>query len=119
MTEIHRVIPGSRTGVPGIEAGERLTLDTTESARTVYTVTSGRKFKPTTIICTNFSADARVSIYDDTSDESTRIIELVVGAVKTEVLGPDELIGIREVLSSVVARTSISGLFMHIGGYEY
>lgn len=113
---IHKVIQGGR---PGIEVGERLTLDTTESARTVYTVTSGRKLKIKSIICTNFSGDARVSIYDDTSDESTRIIELVVGAVKTEALGPDELIGLRDVHSSVVARTSISNLFIHVGGVEY
>lgn len=103
---------------PAVEFGERYGLSTTESAEEVYQVAASRKAKLGTVIITNFSATAIVSIYDATSTVSNRILELVVPDQQTTILGPEELIGVKQAISSFVAKATISGVFVHLGGYE-
>lgn len=114
-TQIHRSIGPQ---VPALEVGERGELSTSRSAQEIYQVTAGRKLKLTNIIITNYSATAKVGIYDSTSTVSNRILELVVGAERSVILGPEDLIGVKEVISSIVANSTISGTFLAIGGFE-
>jgi len=118
-TPISKIIPGTRTFAPGIEVGERGTITNNNSAHLIYQVTEGRKLKLANLIVTNFSANATVALYDNSSTLSNRIIELIIGAEKTEILGPEDLIGAKEAISGVVVASSISGVIVHVGGYEY
>jgi len=119
MEPISKIIPGTRTFAPGIEVGERGTITNNNSAHLIYQVTEGRKLKLATVLVTNFSANANVALYDSSSTLSNRIIELIIGAEKTEVLGPDELVGAKEAVSGIVVASSVSGVFIHVGGFEY
>lgn len=116
---IHKTIPGLHA--PAIEVGSPypVTLTNNVSNYTIYNVTEGRKFKPATIIVTNQSANATVTIFDSSSSLSNRIIQLIIGAEKTEILGPEDLIGIKEAISSIEVGSTISGVVVHIGGFEY
>lgn len=115
--EIHRVVPGGPQA-PAVEFGERGELTTTQSAQLIYQVTPSRKAKLGSVIATNFSATSILSIYDCTSTVSNRILELVVGDQTSVILAPEELIGVKEALSGFVAKATVSGMFLHLGGYE-
>lgn len=117
--EIRRVIQGGPQG-PAVEFGERGTLETSQSAHEIYQVSEGRKAKLATLIMTNLnqSQTADFGIYDATSTVSNRVLELMIAPYGTQVLGPADLIGVKEPISSFVVRCSVSGNFIHLGGFE-
>lgn len=118
---IHKMVPGG-VAVPVVEVGNSKVLSHTTSGFTIYEVTSGRSFKPRTLTLTNERAsNAVVTFYDATSDAngSNRLLKVIVGAEKSEILEPTDLLGVREVVSGLEAFTTMSGLFCHVGGYEY
>ena len=119
MGPISKTIPGSVA--PAIEVGSPYptTLTNNVSNYSIYAVTEGRKLKLATIIVTNQSANATITMFDSSSSLSNRIIQLLIGAEKTEILGPEDLIGVKEAISSVVIGSTISGVVVHVGGYEY
>jgi len=119
---IHKMVPGG-VPVPIMEAGNSALLGDTRSGYTVYEVTSGRSFKLRTLMLTNDQASRQVvTFYDSTSDTnaSNRLLKVTVGAEKTEIVEPTDILGVREVVSSLIAFGSLSGqTFIHAGGYEY
>lgn len=120
---IQKVIAGgSPTGAPILEAGNSVVLSHTTSGFTVYEVTSGRSFKVRTLTLTNERVSLGVvTFYDCTSDAnaSNRLLKAIVGAEKSDIIEPTDLLGVREVVSSLIAFTTVSGLFVHGGGFEY
>lgn len=105
--------------IPGVEHGFTRELTVTNSTFPIWTVTSGRIFKPLSLIVTNKSGDAIVEFYDSQSGASGYIkLHLVVPATKTVVLHQDELVGIT-FQSAVMAATNVSGTVVTIGGVEY
>jgi len=117
--EIHKIIPG--LPIPAIEVGAPypVTLTNNVSNYTIYNITAGRKLKLATIIATNKSSNATITVFDSSSTLSNRIIQLVIGAEKSEILGPEDLIGVKEAISSIVIGSTVSGVVVHVGGFEY
>lgn len=105
---------------PAVEFGERLALSNSQSHDQIYKVSDGRKAKLGTVILTNDneSQTATVEIYDCASTVSNRILKLIVKPYGTIPLGPEQLIGVKEALSSFEVRSTVSGLFVSLGGYE-
>jgi hypothetical protein len=104
--------------IPKVEVGYAKTANNFSTE--IYQVTSGRSFKVETVIITNKSGLANVVLYDAVSSEiSSKRLDVMVGASDTVILNKDDLIGVQDFLSSVVAYTSISGVWIHVGGYEY
>lgn len=106
----------------GAEHGRSRVIDNNVSGFTIYQVTSGRIFHLENVIVTNRSGTAEVNIYDcmsgDPSLSGTLRLRLIVGAVKTEFIGDGEAIKGCTFYSSVVAFSTVSGVWIHVGGTE-
>ena len=103
-----------------IEKGGGVTVGSTASGYTAYTVTSGRIFRLKSLILTNFSGEATASIYDSASSSGETVSKRFPVKVKerdTVALGEQELHG-RDYVSSVVVFTTVSGLYAWVGGAE-
>ena len=88
----------------------------------VYTVTSGRRFHPESVIVTNLSSQSRFYLFDATSSVSTKRLDILVKAQTTVTIKEDELRGgqVGDYISGVVgAAEDESGLLVRVGGYEY
>jgi len=106
----------------GAEHGRSRVIDNNVSGFTIYQVTSGRVFHLENIIATNRSGTAELNIYDsfsgDPSLSGTLRARLVLGATKTEFIGDGEAIKGVTFVSSVVAFSTVSGVWLHVGGTE-
>ncbi len=88
----------------------------------VYTVTSGRRFHPESVIVTTLSSQSRFYLFDATSSVSTKRLDILVKAQTTLALREDELRGgpLGDYVSGVVgAAEDESGLLVRVGGYEW
>lgn len=99
--------------------GRTAQITSTTSGTTIYTVTSGRKFTVKSLIITNpVSGEiATVSFYDadvSTSNPPLPPIMLDTGTIS---FSENELHGVT-FISSVVAWSDTSGVWVHIGGFE-
>jgi len=115
------------TGIQGIPHGRCALLVNNASGFTVYQVTSGRRFRLTSFIATNKSGDAVVDLYDAASGaaqafgESGRpMLSVIVPAAKTVALD-ERVLGTMELdfISAVVAFTTVSGVWVRVGGVEF
>ena len=106
-----------------IPTGSRMVVITTQKVDTaVYTVTSGRRFHPESVIVTNLSAQSRFYLFDATSSVSTKRLDILVKAQTTVAIKEDELRGgqVGDYISGVVgAAEDTDGLLVRVGGYEY
>jgi hypothetical protein len=102
-----------------IAAGRGQILDGTASATLIYQVTEGRKFSPESIVITNFSGQTRVTIYDGVSNKSYIKQDLIAPPEKTTVLDEKMLRGIEFISGVVVNVHATSGVFVHVGGFEW
>jgi len=102
---------------PHDEVGGTAQVVNNVSATTIYQVTSGRKFYLKSLIITNLSSEALVSIYDSTSSSNPPIPPIKAPAQDTVALGEGDIHG-ATFISSVIAYSTTSGVWIHVGGYE-
>jgi len=91
------------------------------SDTTVYTVTSGRTFYATGVIVTNpvSGSDATVYLYDGPSTNGKQpILPLYVKEKTVEKIDEAVLKGAPQFLSSIVAYSTLSGVWVQVIGYE-
>ena len=103
-----------------VEKGGGVIVVADNSGYTAYTVTSGRIFRLKSLILTNFSGEATVSIYDSASSAGETVSKRFPVKVKerdTVALGEQELHGM-DYVSSVVVFSTVSGLYSWVGGVE-
>jgi len=107
--------------IPKVEKGGSALITKAEAATPVYPVTSRRKFRPRSIIVTNpvSGTTANVRLYDLVSAAETLRLQLMVRDNDTVVLNRDDLYGAPDFLTSVVAVSSVSGVFIMVGGDEW
>ena len=111
----------------GIIHGRPKLLTAANTAYTVYTVSAGRKFRLTSLIATNTSGDAILDIYDAASGgpqafgvSGEPMLKVVVPAQQTIVLDKDVLEPMElDFLSAVVIFSTVSGVWVRVGGYEH
>ena len=104
-----------------MEKGGSALITNAESATAVYSVTAKRKFKLQSVIVDNpiSGSPADVRLDDLVSSLETLRLKLTVRDLDTVALNKDELIGVKDFLTGVVAVSSVSGVWVHVGGYEY
>jgi len=103
-----------------IEKGSPNPVTLTGDVQSVYDVTERRKFKLTKVMITNISSEDRIHIYDGVSNASYEALDFIAPPLKTIILTEEDLVGVREFISGVMAYTTQSGAsIIHVGGFEY
>ena len=112
---------GTDEVISKVEKGDGVLVASTASGYTAYTVTSGRVFRLKSLILTNISGMATVSIYDSASSSGETVSKrfpVIAKAAETTILEEEQLHG-ADYLSSVVVFSNVSGLYARVGGVEF
>ena len=107
--------------IPRVEVGRWGKIGSANVDTTIYTVTKGRILKLRSVIATNPISGriAHVMVFDAASSEiSGRRLDIMVGERDTVALNKDDLAGVQDCYSAVVAASDVSGIWLMCGGTE-
>ena len=106
---------------PKVEVGRWGKVGSANTDTTIYTVTAKRNLKLRSLVITNpiSGSFARVMIFDSASSEvSGRRYDAIVGDNDTAIINREDLYGVQDFYSAVVAASDVSGIWVGVGGDE-